>query len=323
MTRLPRAAAALISFGLAAASHAEPLELATEPVPFSIDAPEVRRAGDATFRGALALTSPDDRFGGLSGLTLSHDGRRLVFVTDRGSWITAAPHHDARGRLTGLADAEIGTLTGPDGRAPFGKRNRDAESVIRLDGGYAVSFERRHRIWHYPATSGPFASPPAEIPLPDELYDGPANGGIEALTALADGRLVALAEDFPTDGPYVNGWVGAPGRWQTFRWRREGLFHPAGAATLPGGDLLVLERRFTLLGGFAVRLVRIDPAALGPGATVAGREIARIGPPLIEENFEGIAARRAPDGGIRLYLIADDNFNALQRTILMQLRLAR
>ena len=35
------------------------------------------------------------------------------------------------------------------------------------------------------------------------------------------------------------------------------------------------------------------------------------------DNFEGIAAGEMPDGRVRLYVIADDNFSAKQRTLLM------
>ncbi len=322
---MPRALAALLVglSALAPVAVARPLDLATRPVPFSEERPGARRIGALRFQGALALTARDEKFGGLSGLELSRDGGRLIFVTDAGRWMMATPRHDQRGWLAGLEQIEMGVLTGPDGRPPDGRRNRDAEAITRVDGGYAVAFEHRHRLWRYRATASPFGAPPVEVPLPAELRDAPPNGGIEALTVLGDGRLVALAEDFPQDGPTFAGWIRTRGIWRGFRWRREALFRPVGAALLPGGDVLVLERRFSFLGGFAVRLVRVPGAAFRPGATVVGHEIARIEPPLIEENFEGIAAQRAPGGGIRLYLVSDDNFHPLQRTILVQFALDR
>jgi len=325
MTRFALALAALLAAGVlcADAPAARPLDIAAKPIPLSETDPGRIRVGALRFEGALVLSAPDEHFGGLSGLSVTRDGRQLLFVTDQGRWIRATPRHDRRGWLAGLDRAEIGRLVGPDGKRPRGKRNPDAESIARCDGGFAVAFERRHRIWHYRATAKPFAALPAEIPLPAELADAPPNGGVEALAALGDGRLVALAEKFPEDGPDLAGWVRERGVWRGFRWRREALFHPSGATLLPGGDLLVLERRFTFIGGFAARLVRVAAAAIRPGARVAGREVARIEPPLIEDNFEGIAAQPAPGGGIRLYLVSDDNFNVLQRTILVQFALDR
>lgn len=320
MRRLATACVAAAWLATAAAAAAEPIELAARPLPLSEETPELARAGALRFEGALALTSPDARFGGLSALALSPDGRRLIFVSDQGDWIAATPRHDRAGRLVGLDGAEIGALIGPDGRRPRGKRNSDAESLARFEGGLAVSFEHRHRIWRYRATASPFAARPVEMKLPAELAKAPPNGGIEALAALADGRLVALAEKYPRKGPTLAGWVRTQGVWRRFRWRREALFHPSGAARLPDGDLLVLERRFTFIGGFAVRLVRVAADAIRPGALVAGRELARLEPPLIEENFEGIAAQPVP-GGVRLYLVSDDNFQFLQRTILAEFAL--
>ncbi len=103
---------------------------------------------------------------------------------------------------------------------------------------------------------------------------------------------------------------------------KEGAFTPTGAARLPDGDVIVLERRFTLLGGLAARLLRLEAAALRPGAALGGRELARLGPPLSVDNMEGIATRRGPGGETLIYLISDDNFHPLQRTLLLMFELA-
>jgi hypothetical protein len=77
----------------------------------------------------------------------------------------------------------------------------------------------------------------------------------------------------------------------------------------------VLERSFSLLlGGFGARLVRVAANAFAPGAVVEGRELARLRPPLLADNYEGIAATLAPDGTQLLWLLSDDNFMSLQRT---------
>lgn len=43
--------------------------------------------------------------------------------------------------------------------------------------------------------------------------------------------------------------------------------------------------------------------------------------PLVIDNFEGLAVRELPRGGLLLYLISDDNFNFFQQTLLLQFRL--
>jgi hypothetical protein len=41
------------------------------------------------------------------------------------------------------------------------------------------------------------------------------------------------------------------------------------------------------------------------------------------DNMEGIAVRRGPKGETLLYLISDDNFSPLQRTLLLMFELKR
>ena len=91
-----------------------------------------------------------------------------------------------------------------------------------------------------------------------------------------------------------------------------------GAAALPDGGALVLERRFGWLSGFASRIMRLEAAGLA-APVLAGDEIARLVPPLLSDNFEGIAV--APAGaGLHVLLISDDNFFFLQRTLLLLFR---
>ena len=42
-----------------------------------------------------------------------------------------------------------------------------------------------------------------------------------------------------------------------------------------------------------------------------------IDSPRTTENFEGIAVRPNSSGGAYVYLVSDDNFHALQRTLLL------
>ena len=51
------------------------------------------------------------------------------------------------------------------------------------------------------------------------------------------------------------------------------------------------------------------------------RTIAEIAPPLTIDNSGGIANQTVRDGRRYLYIVSDDNFNPLQRTLLMQFEL--
>ena len=90
---------------------------------------------------------------------------------------------------------------------------------------------------------------------------------------------------------------------------------------LASGDLLVLERKFSLLSGVGIRIRRIALAAIAPGALVDGPAIfnADLGQEI--DNMEGIDAHVTPEGDTVLTLVSDDNFSMIQRTLLLQFTL--
>jgi hypothetical protein len=304
-------------------ARAAPIEIAATPVTLGETGDRVSRVGALAFLGGLALTSPDRRFGGLSGLAISADGTRMTAITDRGSWITARLDYDAAGRLVGIGEAALYPIRDMAGQ-PLEGSWRDAEGLTRLvDGRRAVGFEQRHRIWLYGGSVAQAAG--QAIAVPAKLGTAPNNGGIEALTQLADGRLLALTEDFRAPEGGLRGWIitldgGGDAAPLAYPPARD--FHPTALALLPGGDVLVLERRFTVVAGPGARLVRVARAAIAPGAAVSGRELGRLEAPLTVDNFEGLAVRRDAHGRTLIYLVSDDNFNPVQRTLLMQFRLA-
>ena len=274
------------------------------------------------FLGGLRLRSDDPRFGGLSGLTVSADGKHLIAVSDRGDWFTADLAHDGEGRLVGLEHTEITPLVGLDGQPLADKSWADAEAVERLpDGGYVVSFEHHHRLWRYEGPHRGPAQPFTTRTIPG-LSTVPANGGIEAVAVLADGALLAVTEDAELGAKRVRGWLIQGDRIAALGYARDGRFKPTDLAVLPSGDVIALERRFIPPFSIAARLRIIPARALRAGATLEGREIAGLARPFAVDNMEGIAAVPEADGGALIYLVSDDNFNPLQNTILLMFRLA-
>ena len=309
----------LITLVLTAAfgANAKPIEIEARPVPLNADDPAAGVVGALAYRGGLELTSRDPDFGGLSALGISSDGRRLVALTDRGFRFSARILYDERGYLSGLAEADLGPMGGIDGAPLMDKEFADAEAMAPgVEGEIVVAFERRHRLWRYV----PGSPLPEPLPPPDELAGAPSNGGIEALALLDDGRLFALTEKY-SSGEDVVGWISDRDGWSVLTLAIEGGFDPTGAATLPGGDIVVVMRRFTLTGTNAARLIRIPASRIRPGASLRGRTIADIGPPLTFDNFEGVEARRGARGETLITILSDDNFNPFQRTLLMMFEL--
>lgn len=305
--------------GLPTSAGARPIAVQVERVPLDQQDGERTLVGRLRYRGGVALSSTDPRFGGFSALLVSADGRRFISVSDAGYWLTGALDYGTNGNLVGVSQVDIARMQGPDGRAirSDSKLFADAESLASgRDGGLIVAFEQIHRLWLYPGTS----ARPVMLRAPRDLRRAPANGGIEALTRLNDGRLLAIAEELER-GDGRAAWLrGRSGEWSPLTYLTGEGFRPTGAATLANGDVLVLERRFPLV---AVRIRYLPAAKIVPGGRIAGDELARFEGTLTLDNMEGIAARRGSDGANLIYLISDDNFRFFQRTLLMMFELVR
>lgn len=295
-----------------------PIEVAAESVPLNEKDPAQTTVGRLRYLGGVVLKSPEPRFGGFSGLAVAADGSRLIAVSDRGLRLDAKLVYSPEGRLAGLAAADLGSLSDEQGRSLRSASERDAEALaVGPSGEIIVAFERDHRLLRYL----PGKLVPERIPAPEEISAAPANGGIEGLTFLKDGRLLAIAEELIRGGRAV-GWISDAEGWSPLTYVLNDGFVVTDLATLPEGDVLVLERRYTMRIGVAARVRRIAANSIAPGTELQGELIAELRPPLTMDNMEGIAARRDLGSGRTLiYMISDDNFNPLQRTLLLMFEL--
>src|SRR5262245_30676858 len=177
-------------------------------LPFELDpkSPGRKQFGALTFISAFQLQSDDRRFGGLSGLSFGSDGK-LYAVSDRGYWLSAKLSIAADGRLLDLIEWQIVPMLNAE-KTPLGGSLSDAEALSRApDGSFLVAFENRHRIWRYAAPPRTFESTPTPITLPAEMARAPSNGGIEGITFLPDGRLLAMTEEFANGDGTFKSWL--------------------------------------------------------------------------------------------------------------------
>ncbi|MEO0501367.1 MAG: esterase-like activity of phytase family protein, partial [Pseudomonadota bacterium] len=265
----------------------------------------------------------DGRFGGISGLRWQATQNRLLAVTDRGDWLAIATD-EKDGRLTGLGGVEIGRLTGPNGRPLEGKRVSDAEALALTQGAALITFENDHRIASYDLDADGVpagAANPGLIPADDWFAAQRGNGGVEALATYAGpgGRAgyILLSEDLRD----------ARGRSRGVRYQ----VGPDGAVaetalSLPILDplrptdavaneetLFVLARSFSPLRGVAVELLAFDLDS----DLAESERLAAFRPPLTIDNMEGLALRTVA-GRTYIYMVSDDNFSPLQRTLLLK-----
>ena len=301
--------------------RAEPLMVEAQAITLDPDEPLRTRFGALTLLSSFVLHSSEERFGGLSGLEVDETGQVLYAVSDRGYGLSARLQHDATDRLLRLDRWQIVPLRGLNGRiAP--RRQRDAEALIQEpDGAWLVAFEQIHRVWRYPPSALAFTAVPEPVAMPAVMSKAPGNGGVEAMTRLADGRLLVMTEKFENAEGHYKGWLVSSEGSAEIAYRAKNGFRPTALATLPNGDVLLLERRYRPWLGVAIRLRCIPASRIQPQAQLQGRELLRLEPPLVVDNFEGLAVRSGAQPGVLIYLVSDDNYNFIQRTLFLQFRL--
>ncbi|HZP09092.1 esterase-like activity of phytase family protein [Methyloceanibacter sp.] len=299
------------------------------PIDFDREHPERKEFGKLIFRGGLNLFAKSIYFGGYSALALDPTGTKLLAISDAGSWMKADLDYNGR-ELKGLGNVTLGPLLGQNGKPLLADQERDSEGMALASGtpeaGTAfISFERKHRIARYPFTADQFGPPSGTIPLPPGAKRMEANRGIEALAMITAGRLkgtlVAFPERLPDKNGNLTGWlIGGPSPGTIALKPIEG-FDITDAAALPDGGIVILERRFRYSEGIKMRIRRVSPAELKPGAVITGEVLLEATDSLNIDNMEAIAVHRRASGETVLTLMSDDNFSPLQRTLIMQFTL--
>jgi hypothetical protein len=302
---------------------------------------------ELTFVAGFHITSPDKRFGGLSGLDILDNGN-LLAVSDVGDfvWIDLAADGvtPAGVRIAKMRDEKNVRLTHA--------ADSDAEGLA-VNGGMAlVSFEFNHRILAFDigkcgaaARGAPIAFGPYGLPLTQAMaYSGipfDENHGAEALATTDDWYLLAGSEAKPGKLSMLSA---RPIEAEPDFNLRVGVNAPdfAGVDVLPasyeGKDIrtFMLYRSFSQLTGASISIIEtdfrrhldkggffrqfrgeIDERSHNWFVETGWREFARLDEYVTIDNFEGIAAKQMPDGRVRLYIISDNNFSDNQRTLLM------
>jgi len=283
------------------------------------------RFGSLEYRSGLVLTSSFAGFGGLSGIRLDAKGERFIALSDRGSWFTGRILYSGRA-MVGLDEVEAAPMLGSDGRPITTRGWFDSESIA-LDGSFVyVGLERVNQVLRFDFSQGFTGARGEVVPMPAAVRKLPNNEGLEALVFVPKGlplagTLIAMSErGLDRNGNLMAFLVGGPSPGQ-FSVRRTEDFDISDAALLSSGDLLVLERKFSLLSGIGIRIRRIPLATIAPGALVDGPAIfnADLGQEI--DNMEGLDAHVTAEGDTVLTMVSDDNFSLIQRTLLLQFTL--
>ena len=314
----------------ASVQAAEKITVDARPVP-AFDARDTAhtRFGSLRYRSGLVLTSTYRDFGGLSALRLDARGERFVSLSDKGMWFTGRiTYRDEV--MTGLADVEAAPLRDADGKPLAAGGWYDSESLA-LDGGIAyVGFERVHRIVKFDFGRDGILARGEPLPQPVGMRKLPGNKSLESLVVVSRdrfkssplaGTLLAISERGLDSAGNIRCWIIGGKVPALFAIRRTKNYDISDAALLSSGDLLLLERKFSIFGDTGVRIRRVPLSAVMPDAVIDGPTIFEADLGYEIDNFEGIDSHVTGSGETVITLVSDNNFSMLQRTLLMQFTL--
>jgi len=287
--------------------------------------PAQTRFGALEFRGGLVLRSDYRAFGGFSALYLEPNGERFISVSDHGTWLRGRiVYRD--GKPDQIADAEMAPLIGADGKPLRSRGWFDAESLTERDGTLYVGLERVEQIVRFNYKRDGLLARGEPIPVPPDFKSFTFNKSLECLAAVPKdlplgGSIVVVTEHSLDSAGNLRSFVLGTGEPIRFSVKRIGNFDASDCALLPSGDLLLLERSFSLLGGLGMRIRRIPLSSIKEGAVVDGPQLIEADLGYEIDNMEGIGVHRNARGEIIVTLISDDNFLPFQRTLLLQFAL--
>ncbi len=307
----------------AAAGAVEPIDISARAIrQFRIGSDE-NRFGPLEFVGGLELTSGSRDFGALSSFRFLTPGGDFIGVADTGYWFFGTVARDAEGRPSGFQDFRMQQMFDREGKLSNRKWEVDAEGLAIKDGVATVGFERDHRVAQFRIE--PDAMKPAvkELDFLIPKRELSQNRGFETVAhahpyGQHEGGLVVVTEkSLDKDGNIFAAIIEGPNKG-IFTVRRNGEFDITDGAFLPNGDLLLLERSFSMATGVKMRLRRIYGESIAKGAVADGPVLFEADMGYQIDNMEGLDVWTRVDGAQMVSLLSDDNHSLLQRNLYLE-----
>jgi hypothetical protein len=328
---IARAQSVPVAAPASAKTAVDKITVDARPLPaFDTRDPSQTRFGGLRYRSGLILTSTYRDFGGISALRLDDKGERLVALSDKGMWFTGKITYGET-VMTGLVDVEAAPILGSDGKPLEARGWYDSESLALDDGIAYVGFERVHQIVKFEFGRDGVLARGEPIPQPVGMRKLPDNKSLESLVLISKqkfpssplaGMLLAISERGLDAAGNIQCWIIGGKTPASFGIRRTLKYDISDATLLPSGDLLLLERKFSLFGDTGIRIRRIPLASVAPNAVVDGPSMIEADLGYEIDNFEGIDSHVDARGETVITLVSDNNFSMLQRTLLMQFTVA-
>ncbi len=257
--------------------------------------------------GHQILHEVDPKFGGLSGISVSPSGEEFVVISDKANYFTGKIVRNKESKLVSINVLNRGKLLSSTGTELSGQ-NIDSESIIKApSNGYYISFESNNRVMFHNklSASGIF------LPKHPDFKRFKYNEGIEALALNHSGRLYAIPESPPRGDQSHPIYKLRGDKWIVIgHINIDEEFKVTDAEFIDDQNLILLERKFTFLNGFVIRIRRI----FFENDEIKSIQVLLESEPWEFYNLEGLSQWKDEDGNTYLTLISDNQFSPLLKT---------
>ncbi|TPI09360.1 hypothetical protein FJW06_26675 [Mesorhizobium sp. B4-1-3] len=301
----------------------ETVEISARPISQFHVGHDETRFGPLEFVGGLEMTSPARDFGALSAFRFLEPGGDFIGVADTGFWFFGTITHDAGKRPSGVKNFRMQRMVDASGRPIDRKWKVDAEGLAVKDGVATVGFERDQRVAQFKIDPDNMKAPLRQLDYLVPLKELRQNRGFETVThadryGQHEGGLVVVSERSLDKAGNVYAAVIEGAHKGVFTVKRDGDFDITDGAFLPDGDLLLLERSFSIARGVKMRLRRIYGESVEKGAVADGPVLMEADMGYQIDNMEGLDVWTRNDGALMVSLISDDNHSILQRNLYLE-----
>ncbi|CAN7320006.1 esterase-like activity of phytase family protein [Mesorhizobium amorphae] len=307
----------------AGTASVEPVEITARPIGQFRIGHDDTQFGPLEFVGGLEMTSPSRDFGALSAFRFLKPGSDLIGVADTGFWFFGSVTHDADKRPSGIQNFRMQQMVDEAGQPIDKKWQVDAEGLAVKDGIATVGFERNQRVAQFKIDPDGMKTPFKQLDFQVPAKELRQNRGFETVThahpyGQHEGGLVVVSEkSLDKAGNIYAAIIEGPHKG-VFTVKRNGDFDITDGAFLPDGDLLLLERSFSMAGGVKMRLRRIYGESVEKGAVADGPVLLEADMGYQIDNMEGLDVWTRDDGALMVSLMSDDNHSILQRNLYLE-----
>ncbi|TPI36597.1 hypothetical protein FJW07_21145 [Mesorhizobium sp. B3-1-9] len=307
----------------ASGAPAETVEISARPISQFHVGHDETRFGPLEFVGGVEMTSPARDFGALSAFRFLKPGSDFIGVADTGFWFFGAITHDAGRRPSGVSNFRMQQMVDASGQPSDRKWEVDAEGLAVKDGIATVGFERDQRVAQFKIDPDDMKAPIRQLDYLVPAKELRQNRGFETVTHANPygqhaGGLVVVSERSLDEAGNVYAAIIEGAHKGVFTVRRDGEFDITDGAFLPDGDLLLLERSFSIARGVKMRLRRIYGESVAKGAVADGPVLMEADMGYQIDNMEGLDVWTRDDGALMVSLISDDNHSILQRNLYLE-----